>query len=62
MAESEQVSWMAGYMASRYGAWAHEQAFNWYDRAGNLPPGVTLAVNDTGEPEDVDPGGGDGPA
>jgi hypothetical protein len=52
-----QISWMEGYMQSRYGgaagAAAHELAFNWYDQGGFLPPGVSLAVNGTGRPEPV---------
>jgi phage-related protein len=35
-----QLQWMLGYISDRYGnpagAWAHEQAFNWY--AGGMPP------------------------
>jgi hypothetical protein len=52
-----QISWMEGYMQSRYGgavgAAAHEQAFNWYDRGGFIPVGHSLAVNNTGRPERV---------
>src|SRR6185437_7545227 len=37
-----QISWMIGYIRSRYvtpiGAAAHERAFNWYDRGGLLMP------------------------
>jgi hypothetical protein len=57
-----QISWMWNYMAGRYGgpqgAAAHERSFNWYDQGGWLPPGVSVAVNNTGKPERV--GGGAG--
>jgi len=57
-----QLAWMFNYIASRYGspaaAWAHELAYHWYDRGGWLPPGVSLAVNQTGRPERVLPPGG----
>jgi len=47
---------------SRYGtpaaAWAHESEFHWYDRGGQLMPGVTTAVNTTGRPETVLPNAG----
>jgi phage-related protein len=56
-----QIMWGISYIAGRYGnsqgAWAHEQAFNWYDRGGWLPPGASLAVNTTGRPEAVLGGG-----
>ena len=52
-----QITWMIGYIRSRYGdpigALAHENAFGWYDRGGWLPPGASLAYNDTGQPEQV---------
>lgn len=55
-----QATAMTNYIASRYGdpiaAWAHEQAFGWYDRGGWLPTGLSLAMNTTGRPEMV---GGD---
>jgi hypothetical protein len=48
---------MFNYIAQRYGtpavAWQHELAAHWYDRGGFLPPGVSLAVNNTGRPEPV---------
>lgn len=57
-----QISWMIGYMQSRYGgpigAAAHERAFNWYDHGGFLPPGLSLSYNGTGRPEMVMPPGG----
>ena len=57
-----QIDWMAGYMSSVYGgpqgAWAHEQAYGWYDEGGWLPPGRSIAINNTGAPERViGPGG-----
>lgn len=52
-----QISWMVGYMSGRYGgpqgAWAHELSNGWYDRGGNLPPGYTLAHNQSGRNEQV---------
>jgi hypothetical protein len=49
------------YIAQRYGnpaaAWAHEQAFSWYDQGGWLKPGVSMVRNDTGRPEPVLTGG-----
>lgn len=53
-----QISWMEGYMQSRYGgargAAAHEMAFNWYDSGhAYLPKGLSLAMNGTGRPERV---------
>ncbi len=52
-----QISWMWNYMRGVYGgpqgAAAHEAAFNWYDRGGYLPPGLSLAYNGTGRPERV---------
>lgn len=57
-----QATAMANYILQRYGtpagAWAHEQAFNWYDNGGWLQPGLTLAYNGTGQPERVNPPGG----
>jgi hypothetical protein len=57
-----QITWMLSYIKSRYGtpanAWAHEQSAGWYDKGGLLMPGVTTAVNTTGRPETVIPGGG----
>jgi hypothetical protein len=50
-----QITWMWNYMQQRYGgpqgAWAHEQAFHWYDGGGTLLPGLTL--NTTGRKESV---------
>lgn len=52
-----QVTAFFNYIRSRYGspsaAAAHEAAYHWYDRGGWLPPGVSLAVNQTGQPERV---------
>jgi SLT domain-containing protein len=52
---------MLNYIAQRYGnpvnAWAHEVKYGWYDRGGMLEPGLTLAYNGTGRPEQVIPGG-----
>ena len=52
-----QVNWGLSYIAQRYGnpgaAWAHEMQFGWYDRGGWLPPGLSLALNQTGKPERV---------
>jgi hypothetical protein len=57
-----QISWMIGYIRGRYGdpagAAAHERAFNWYDQGGLLMPGLTLAMNGTGQPEHVMTGEG----
>jgi uncharacterized membrane protein len=59
-----QIMWGLNYIAGRYynsqGAWAHEQAFGWYDRGGWLPTGLSLALNTTGRPERVGGGGGGG--
>jgi hypothetical protein len=59
---ANQVRWGISYIAGRYGssqaAWAHEQAFNWYDQGGYLPPGLSLAYNGTGKPEPVGPAAG----
>ena len=45
------------YIAQRYGTPAAAQAFwaqnGWYDQGGILPPGATLALNGTGQPEMV---------
>lgn len=55
-----QISWMIGYIRSRYGdpigAWRHELSAGWYDQGGYLPTGLSLAYNGTGRPEPV--GGG----
>ena len=61
-----QLSWMFAYIRSAYGtpgnAWAkyyqHPGGVGWYDKGGWLMPGVTLAVNNTGRPEQVIPPGG----
>ena len=57
-----QIRWGLSYIKGRYGtpagAWAHELQFGWYDRGGWLPPGLSLALNQTGRPERV--GGGAG--
>jgi hypothetical protein len=56
-----QIAWMIGYIRGRYGdpagAASHERVFNWYDRGGALPPGLSLAYNGTGRPEQVIPAG-----
>ena len=56
-----QIRWGLGYIKGRYGspagAWAHELSAGWYDKGGYLPPGVSLAVNNTGRPEPVIPAG-----
>jgi len=65
---ANQVRWGISYIAGRYGnsqnAWAHEVAFNWYDKGGMLPTGLSLAYNGTGRPEPVIPAArlGRGPA
>jgi cell wall-associated NlpC family hydrolase len=41
-------------------AWSHEVSAGWYDRGGFLKPGLTLAYNGTGRPEQVIPAGGSG--
>jgi hypothetical protein len=60
-----QIIWGLNYIRQRYGspanAWAHEMAFNWYDQGGMLPPGLSLAMNGTGQPEPVGASGGDQP-
>jgi phage-related protein len=52
-----QITGMLNYIAQRYGtpqaAWNHEVNFGWYDSGGPLMPGVTLAINKTGKPEQV---------
>ena len=59
-----QIMWGINYIAGRYGssqaAWAHEVAYNWYDKGGWLPPGLSLALNTTGRPEQVISGRGAG--
>ena len=59
-----QAAAMVNYIAQRYGtpaaAWAHELAYGWYDKGGLLPPGLTMALNTTGRPEQVIPHGGGG--
>jgi len=62
-----QLSWMFGYIHDRYGtpfnAALHERFMSWYDNGGILKPGLTLAYNGTGRPEQVIPpgrGGGGG--
>jgi hypothetical protein len=61
---SGQITAMLNYIAQRYrtpgAAWAHEQAFNWYDTGyGILPPGLSLSYNGTGRPEPLMPARGD---
>jgi hypothetical protein len=54
---SSQIGWGLGYIRDRYGsplsAWAHELSAGWYDQGGVLPPGLTLAMNATGQNEQV---------
>jgi hypothetical protein len=61
-----QMRWGMAYIRSVYGspsgAWAHEVSHNWYDRGGLLMPGLTLAYNGTGRPEQVIPAGRGGAA
>jgi hypothetical protein len=56
---SGQVIAFFNYIRQRYGnpgaAWAHELNFGWYDKGGWLPPGLSLAYNATGRPEQVLP-------
>jgi hypothetical protein len=56
-----QATAMLNYIAQRYGdpiaAWAHEQNYGWYDQGGLLPPGLSLALNQTGSNEMVLPNG-----
>jgi hypothetical protein len=56
---SGQATAMLNYIAARYvdpvAAWAHEQNYGWYDQGGLLPPGLSLASNQTGSPELVLP-------
>ena len=60
-----QFTAMFSYIRQRYGtpvsAWAHELGYGWYDKGGWLKPGLSLAYNGTGRPEQVVPacrGGG----
>jgi len=59
-----QVRWGLAYISSRYGSPSAAYAFenshtpHWYDRGGWLQPGLTLAYNGTGRPEQVIPAGG----
>ena len=52
-----QVIGFFNYIRQRYGnpgaAWQHELNFGWYDKGGWLPPGLSLAYNATGRPEQV---------
>jgi hypothetical protein len=58
---SGQVIAFFNYIRQRYGnpgaAWQHELNFGWYDKGGWLPPGLSLAYNATGRPEQVLPRG-----
>ena len=62
-----QFTAMFSYIRQRYGtpvsAWAHELGYGWYDKGGWLKPGLSLAYNGTGRPEQVVPArrGGGGP-
>jgi cell wall-associated NlpC family hydrolase len=46
-----QLMWQRGYIKNRYGspagAWAHEQAYNWYGQGGMVQPGLSI-VGDRG--------------
>lgn len=59
-----QIIWGLNYIRGRYGSPAaaerHELAYNWYDKGGWLMPGLTLAMNKTGKPEQILPPGGSG--
>lgn len=61
-----QIRWGDAYISQRYGnpqnAWAHERAFNWYDKGGWLNPGANFMWNGTGQREHLtrDTGGGAG--
>jgi hypothetical protein len=52
-----QERWGLGYIRDRYGspagAWAHELSAGWYDGGGWAPPGASLLLNGTGQPEPV---------
>jgi hypothetical protein len=52
-----QATAMVNYIAQRYGtpsaAWAHELQYGWYDQGGWLPTGASIAINNTGKPEQV---------
>lgn len=52
-----QVDWGINYIEERYGspnnAAAFWRAHNWYDQGGILPPGTSLATNNTGQNEHV---------
>lgn len=54
-----QIIWGLDYIAGRYGspaaAWAHEQAFNWYDKGGWFPNN-TIGINTSGKKEYVSTG------
>src|SRR5262249_35104991 len=62
-----QLSWVYGYISGVDGKPGHAAAparnLSWYDNGGLLKPGLTLAYNGTGRPEQVIPpgrGGGGG--
>ena len=61
-----QVIWMANYIKNRKGygnpaaAWAHEQAYNWYDTGGWLTPGPNFMWNGTGKREHLSRDSGPG--
>jgi Bacteriophage peptidoglycan hydrolase len=62
---ANQIRWGLSYIQQRYGTPAaaedHELTYHWYDQGGWLPPGVSMAVNNTGQPELVTPASGGGP-
>ena len=54
-----QIKWGLGYIGGRYGSSQAAEAFefshtpHWYDNGGLLPPGITMAVNQSQKPEAV---------
>jgi hypothetical protein len=59
-----QIGWGYGYERGRYGtplnAWAHEEAFGWYDHGGWIRPGRNVLWNGTGRMEHLVPAQGGG--
>lgn len=56
-------SWRQFSTSSRRGDWQHRRHIHvaWYDKGGELKPGLTLAYNGTGRNERVTPAGGERP-
>jgi hypothetical protein len=61
-----QIMWGLNYIKGRYGSpsralqfW-QSQSPHWYDKGGWLPPGLSLALNNTGQPERILPPGRSG--